>query len=84
MGEQVPQQETRGGDRIDWAKAVAGEPLPPLPADAYPEPDSEPLPGGHVIAQAGLAPATGAPGPRDDVQPCLRDDVPGPRDGAQS
>jgi hypothetical protein len=40
----IPVQETRGGDRVDWKQAVPGEPLPELPPDAYPEPDSEQLP----------------------------------------
>lgn len=40
---QVPRQETRGGVRPDWASARPGEPLPELPPEAYPEPDSEPL-----------------------------------------
>lgn len=40
----VPAQETRGGNRVDWRNAQPGEPLPELPADAYPEPDSTPLP----------------------------------------
>jgi len=40
----IPAQETRGGDRVDWTNAAPGEPLPELPADAYPEPDSEKLP----------------------------------------
>jgi hypothetical protein len=37
---QVPQQEARGGDKVDWARATAGEPLPELPPEEYPEPDS--------------------------------------------
>jgi len=40
----VPAQETRGGDRVNWAKAEPGQPLPELPPDDYPEPDSEQLP----------------------------------------
>lgn len=36
----VPAQETRGGNRVDWAKAEPGQPLPELPPEAYPEPDS--------------------------------------------
>jgi hypothetical protein len=40
----VPAQETRGGNRVDWAKAEPGQPLPELPKDDYPEPDSEQLP----------------------------------------
>lgn len=40
----IPATETRGGDRVDWAGARAGEPLPELPPDDYPEPDSEQLP----------------------------------------
>lgn len=44
MSENTPVQETRGGNRVNWAQAAPGEPLPELPADAYPEPDSEPLP----------------------------------------
>lgn len=38
-----PQQETRGGNRVNWAKAVPGQLLPELPAEVYPEPDSAPL-----------------------------------------
>lgn len=40
----IPSQEQRGGKRVDWANAKPGEPLPELPPDAYPEPDSERLP----------------------------------------
>lgn len=40
----VPAQETRGGNRVDWDNVVTGEPLPELPADAYPEKDSQQLP----------------------------------------
>jgi hypothetical protein len=40
----VPAQETRGGNRVDWAEAKSGEPLPELPPEVYPEPDSEQLP----------------------------------------
>ena len=40
----VPAQETRGGNRVNWAEAEPGEPLPELPPDAYPEPDSKQLP----------------------------------------
>ena len=40
----IPEQETRGGNRVNWAEAKPGEALPELPADAYPEPDSEQLP----------------------------------------
>lgn len=40
----VPAQETRGGNRVDWAEAKPGEPLPELPPEAYPEPDSGKLP----------------------------------------
>jgi hypothetical protein len=40
----IPEQETRGGNRVDWAQAKPGEPLPELPPEAYPEPDSEQLP----------------------------------------
>jgi hypothetical protein len=40
----VPAQETRGGNRVDWAEAKPGEPLPELPSDAYLEPDSQQLP----------------------------------------
>ena len=40
----VPAQETRGGNRVDWHEAKPGEPLPELPPDAYPEPDSQQLP----------------------------------------
>jgi hypothetical protein len=40
---QVPQTESRGGDKPDWGKAVAGEPLPKL-GEEYPEPDSEEVP----------------------------------------
>lgn len=40
----TPAEETRGGNRVDWANAAAGEALPELPADAYPEKDSEQLP----------------------------------------
>jgi hypothetical protein len=40
----VPAQETRGGNRVDWGKAEPGQPLPELPKDDYPEPDSEMLP----------------------------------------
>ena len=36
----TPAQETRGGNRVDWAQAVPGEALPELAPDAYPEPDS--------------------------------------------
>lgn len=36
----VPAQETRGGDKVDWANAVPGEPLPELPDAEYLEPDS--------------------------------------------
>lgn len=43
-GTGIPAQETRGGDRVNWSEAVPGEPLPELPPDAYPEPDSEELP----------------------------------------
>jgi hypothetical protein len=42
----IPAQEARGGNRVDWANTVVGEPLPELPPDAYPEPDSEQLPAG--------------------------------------
>lgn len=37
----IPEQETRGGNRVDWAQAKPGEPLPELPPEDYPEPDSE-------------------------------------------
>jgi hypothetical protein len=37
----TPAQETRGGNRVDWAQAVPGEALPELAPDAYPEPDSQ-------------------------------------------
>ncbi len=40
----IPAQESRGGNRVDWQHAEPGEPLPELPPDAYPEPDSEQLP----------------------------------------
>jgi hypothetical protein len=40
----IPAQETRGGNRVDWANAEPGEPLPALPESAYPEPDSQQLP----------------------------------------
>lgn len=40
----IPNQEQRGGKRVDWANVKPGEPLPELPPDAYPEPDSEQLP----------------------------------------
>lgn len=40
----IPEQETRGGDRVDWAQAKPGEPLPELPPEECLEPDSEPLP----------------------------------------
>jgi hypothetical protein len=40
----VPEQETRGGDKVDWRNAEPGKPLPELPAESYPEPHSEPLP----------------------------------------
>lgn len=40
----VPEQETRGGDRVDWANAQPGQPLQELPPDAYPELDSTDLP----------------------------------------
>lgn len=40
----VPAQETRGGNRVDWAGAKPGEPLPELPPETYPEPDSKQLP----------------------------------------
>ena len=36
----VPEQETSGGDKPDWRNAVPGQPLPEMPPDAYPEPDS--------------------------------------------
>jgi hypothetical protein len=39
----VPAQETRGGDRVNWAQARPGEPLPELPPEDYPEPDSKQL-----------------------------------------
>jgi hypothetical protein len=39
----IPAQETRGGNRVNWAQAEPGETLPELPPDAYPEPDSEQL-----------------------------------------
>jgi hypothetical protein len=41
----IPSQETRGGNRPDWAHLAPGEPLAELPED-YPEPDSEELPSG--------------------------------------
>lgn len=41
--EQVPQVESRGGDRPDWGKVVKGEPLVPL-GEEYPEPDSQDVP----------------------------------------
>lgn len=28
----APEQETRGGDRIDWGKTEPGKPLPKLPS----------------------------------------------------
>jgi hypothetical protein len=65
---QVPQQESRGGDAVDWAKVVPGEPLPPLRKAAYPEPDSEALPGGDVTVTAGLAAGTGGTGPQEEAQ----------------
>ena len=40
----VPATEARGGDKVDWEHAEPGKPLPALPPDAYPEPDSEELP----------------------------------------
>lgn len=49
---QAMQVENRGGDRVDWKRAVAGEPLPPL-GEEYPEPEST----GAFTAQAGLAAA---------------------------
>jgi hypothetical protein len=53
---QASQVENRGGDRVDWGRAVAGEPLPPL-GEEYPEPDSTDVPA--RFAQAGLASAQG-------------------------
>lgn len=50
---QAMQVENRGGDRVDWKNAVAGEPLPPL-GEEYPEPEST-IPAFTV--QAGLAAA---------------------------
>ena len=47
----IPAQETRGGDRVDWARAVVGEPLPELPPDDYPEPDSTQLPSAEFKQQ---------------------------------
>lgn len=41
----IPQQETRGGDNVDWLNAVPGEPLPGR-QEKFPEQDSEPLPYG--------------------------------------
>lgn len=41
----VPAQETRGGDKIDWARAVPGQPLPER-GEHFPDPDSEELPAG--------------------------------------
>lgn len=40
----VPEQETRGGNRVDWKQAKPGEPLPEMPQAEYPEPDSQQLP----------------------------------------
>lgn len=40
----VPEQETRGGNRVDWRNAVPGAPLPELPPADFPEPDSEEIP----------------------------------------
>lgn len=34
-----PNQETRGGDRIDWDGARVGEPLPPRPDEIAETPD---------------------------------------------
>jgi hypothetical protein len=47
----IPAQETRGGDKVDWANAVPGEPLPELPPEVNPETDNGQLSlfnvGGH-------------------------------------
>jgi len=40
---QVRQVENRGGDKPDWGKVVAGEPLPER-QETYPDPDSEQAP----------------------------------------
>lgn len=45
MRPHVPGQETRGGDKVDWARAQPGEPLPER-GETFPEPDSEELPPG--------------------------------------
>jgi hypothetical protein len=42
---QVTQQESRGGDKVDWRNVVPGEPLPELPDAQYPETDSTAYPG---------------------------------------
>lgn len=49
-GNRVPAQESRGGDKVDWSRAVPGEALPGE-AIAYPEPDSEAVPSqdGHPL-----------------------------------
>ena len=50
----VPAQETRGGNRVDWAGAKPGEALPELPPDSYPE-DAADLP----VLYDDAAPETG-------------------------
>lgn len=54
---QVPQVESRGGDRPDWESVVMGEPLPEQEVE-YPEPVSTALP--EATAHAGLPSASAA------------------------
>lgn len=57
---QVPQQETRGGNHVDWKNATAGAPLPELPEAEYLEPESTGLP--WEDSEAGPAPVQGGTG----------------------